>query len=95
MDYMEPLIAGLVYLISAFTSPVFGFLIDRVGRNIYFVISACIMTVLSHCLLGFTDLTPYVGVVLMAVSYSVLAASLWPIIAMIISENLLGTAYGK
>merc|ERR1712110_163358 len=46
-------INGLIYLISAFASPVFGFAIDRVGLNVYFVLVACSVTLIGHCLIGF------------------------------------------
>ena len=86
---------GLIYLISAVASPLFGFLIDRVGWNIYFVLMADILTLAGHCLLGFTMITPYAGVVLIGMGYSMLAGSLWPIVALIVPEHRQGTAYGK
>ena len=47
-----------------------------------------------HSLLAFTYITPYVAMILMGVAYSVLAASLWPLVAYFVPENQLGTAYG-
>ncbi|XP_034655763.1 major facilitator superfamily domain-containing protein 1 [Drosophila subobscura] len=85
---------SLVYLIAAVSSPVFGFIIDKVGRNVTWVFTATLTTIGAHALLTFTDLTPYLGMVIMGLSYSMLAASLWPLVALIIPEYQLGTAYG-
>ncbi|KAM8710696.1 hypothetical protein ACLKA7_017336 [Drosophila subpalustris] len=85
---------SLVYLIAAVSSPIFGFIIDKVGRNVTWVFSATTTTIGAHLLLTFTQLNPYVGMVTMGLSYSMLAASLWPLVALIIPEYQLGTAYG-
>jgi len=85
---------SLVYLIAAVSSPVFGFIIDKLGRNVTWVFSATATTIGAHLLLTFTDLNPYIGMTIMGLSYSLLAASLWPLVALIIPEYQLGTAYG-
>lgn len=85
---------SLVYLIAAVSSPVFGFIIDKLGRNVTWVFTATLTTIGAHALLTFTQLTPYVGMIIMGLSYSMLAASLWPLVALIIPEYQLGTAYG-
>ncbi|EDV40570.1 uncharacterized protein Dana_GF23860 [Drosophila ananassae] len=85
---------SLVYLIAAVSSPVFGFIIDKLGRNVTWVFTATLTTIGAHALLTFTQLTPYVGMIVMGLSYSMLAASLWPLVALIIPEYQLGTAYG-
>lgn len=73
----------------------FGFAIDRVGLNVYFVLVACSVTLIGHCLIGFIHaLNPYLGVVLMGLGYSMLAGSLWPIIALVVPQHRQGTAYG-
>lgn len=85
---------SLVYLIAAVSSPIFGMFIDFFGRNVTWVLTATITTIGAHALLTFTELTPYVGMSIMGLSYSMLAASLWPLVALIIPEYQLGTAYG-
>ena len=84
-----------MYLMSAFIAPVIGHLIDRIGRNIAFVFFAVIITLLSHCILGFTSINPYFGIVPMGIGYSLLAAALWPMIALIVPLHRQGTAFGK
>ena len=84
----------MVYLISAGASPVFGFLVDYFAFNSAWVIGALVATLASHTLLSFTFINPYLAMVLMGCSYSCLAASLWPIVALIVPKEQLGTAYG-
>ena len=86
---------GLIYLISAFASPLLGFLIDKTGRNVTYVLLSIAATLVGHAILAFTFLNPYFAVILMGVAYSLLASALWPIAALIIPESQLGTAYGE
>lgn len=44
--------------------------------------------------MAFTFVNPYVSMILMGISYSTLAASLWPMVALIVPKQQLGTAYG-
>ncbi|CAH4005242.1 unnamed protein product [Pieris brassicae] len=85
---------SMVYFLSAALSPFFGILIDKTGRNVMWVILSIITTIGSHFLLAFTFVNPYVGVMSLGVSYSLLASGLWPLVAMIVPESQLGTAYG-
>ncbi|KAH8341394.1 hypothetical protein KR059_005840 [Drosophila kikkawai] len=85
---------SIVYLISAIASPLFGFVIDKVGRNVTWVFCATISTLFAHFLLTFTHWDPYIGMSIMGLSYSMLAASLWPLVSLIVPEYQLGTAYG-
>ncbi|XP_050361562.1 major facilitator superfamily domain-containing protein 1-like [Nymphalis io] len=85
---------SMVYLFSAALSPFFGILIDKTGRNVMWVILSIITTIGSHFLMAFTFVNPYVGVVSLGISYSLLASGLWPLVAMIVQENQLGTAFG-
>jgi len=86
---------SLVYLISAGASPVLGFFVDKVGYNIFNLIGAIIMTIGAHAMLAFTtSIPPYVAMVLMGIGYSLLACALWPLVALVVPEYQLGTAYG-
>jgi len=87
-------IIGLVYLVSAPASPLLGLMIDKTGRNITWVFLAVLVSAGCHCLLAFTMLSPYIGICVLGVAYSLLASALWPIAALLIPEYQLGTAYG-
>lgn len=88
---------SLVYLISAGASPVLGFLVDKTGLNLFWLNLGIVMTLGAHAMLAFlgtTQFLPYVAMVLMGVAYSLLACALWPLVAFIMPEHQLGTAYG-
>ncbi|XP_053566072.1 major facilitator superfamily domain-containing protein 1 isoform X2 [Bombina bombina] len=94
----SPLQAGainsVVYIISAPLSPLFGFLVDRVGKNIIWVMCAVVTTLAAHIMLAFTFWNPWIAMSLLGVSYSLLACALWPMVAFVVPEHQLGTAYG-
>ncbi|CAB3386415.1 Hypothetical predicted protein [Cloeon dipterum] len=85
---------SLVFIISAVASPLLGLLVDKVGRNAFWVLVSVVSTLGCHALLAFTFLNPYIAMVGMGVSYSMLASALWPMVALVIPDHQLGTAYG-
>lgn len=85
---------GIIYIISAFISPVLGILVDYTGRNIFWVLVAILITQISHALLAFTFIHPLVAMITMGFGYSVLACALWPMVSLVIPTHQLGTAYG-
>lgn len=85
---------GLVYIISAVASPIMGFLVDRTGKNLFWVMLGVVSTILCHGMLAFSFINPYVSMSIMGVTYSILASSLWPMVSIVIPDHQLGTAYG-
>ncbi|XP_028320925.1 lysosomal dipeptide transporter MFSD1 [Gouania willdenowi] len=85
---------SIVYIISAPASPLLGFMVDKIGRNIVWVITAVITTLCAHMMLAFTFWNPWIAMSLLGVSYSLLACALWPMVAFVVPEHQLGTAYG-
>ncbi|XP_036411666.1 major facilitator superfamily domain-containing protein 1 isoform X1 [Colossoma macropomum] len=88
------LINSIVYIISAPASPVLGLMVDKTGKNIIWVMCAIITTLLAHMMLAFTFWNPWFAMVIMGLSYSLLACALWPMVAFVVPEHQLGTAYG-
>uniref|UniRef100_A0A4W6C0E9 Lysosomal dipeptide transporter MFSD1 n=1 Tax=Lates calcarifer TaxID=8187 RepID=A0A4W6C0E9_LATCA len=85
---------SIVYIISAPASPVLGFMVDKTGRNVVWVITAVVATLAAHMMLAFTFWNPWIAMSLLGVSYSLLACALWPMVAFVVPEHQLGTAYG-
>lgn len=54
---------SLVYLISAVASPLFGYVIDKTGRNISWVMISIIATIVAHSFLAFSFTSPYICMV--------------------------------
>jgi len=56
-----------------------------------------ILTLLAHAMfafLGNSSVIALMAMVIMGVAYSTLACALWPLVALIMPEHQLGTAYG-
>uniref|UniRef100_A0A665U4C4 Lysosomal dipeptide transporter MFSD1 n=1 Tax=Echeneis naucrates TaxID=173247 RepID=A0A665U4C4_ECHNA len=85
---------SIVYIISAPASPVLGFMVDKTGRNVVWVIIAVVTTLTAHMMLAFTFWNPWIAMSLLGISYSLLACALWPMVAFVVPEHQLGTAYG-
>eukprot|EP01133_Synstelium_polycarpum_P015985 gene15985-19014_t len=79
---------------TAAGSPVIGFLIDRVGRNLSWMAFASTLLTAAHIILGFTTVTPYVGMIMMGFGYACMASSVWTTLPALIPASRLGTAYG-
>ena len=90
------LFLGIPYYITGVAAPILGFVIDRAGRNIAFVMAACMVTMIAHILLLLqsSQFTAYVAMSLMGIGYSTFASSLWPIISLISPHHHQGTAFG-
>uniref|UniRef100_A0A8C7TIY6 Lysosomal dipeptide transporter MFSD1 n=1 Tax=Oncorhynchus mykiss TaxID=8022 RepID=A0A8C7TIY6_ONCMY len=87
-------INSIVYIISAPASPVLGFMVDRIGKNVIWVLCAVVTTLIAHMMLAFTFWNPWIAMSLLGLSYSLLACALWPMVAFVVPEHQLGTAYG-
>ncbi|TKC35265.1 hypothetical protein EI555_002058, partial [Monodon monoceros] len=87
-------LGNIVYVISAPMSPIFGLLVDKTGRNIIWVLCAVVTALASHMMLAFTLWNPWIAMCLLGLSYSLLACALWPMVAFVVPEHQLGTAYG-
>ncbi|XP_043288687.1 major facilitator superfamily domain-containing protein 1-like [Venturia canescens] len=87
-------INSLIFTISAFASPILGFVVDKTGRNVFWVFISISGTIVAHGLLAFSYANPHICMILLGLGYSMLASSLWPLIALVTPEYQLGTAYG-
>ena len=85
---------SIPYLLSCGLSPLFGFLIDKVGRNLLWIGSSVLIMLVSHSLITFTFVSPIFVMVLFGTGYSMLASSLWPLISFCVEPKYLGTAFG-
>jgi MFS family permease len=85
---------GYVFLAAIFATPLFGFMVDKLGRRSVamfigsFLLLACFPTLL------FTDWSLWVTTVMIGISFSLVPAVLWPSVPYLVEEQRLGTAYG-
>jgi MFS family permease len=58
------------------------------------MIVGSLLLVLAHTALGLTHLHPAIAMVLLGFSFSLVPASLWPTIPLLVEDRRLGTAFG-
>ena len=89
-------------------SPIFGFMVDRTRKNVFWVLVAIVLSSTAHGLMAAAEwiidpnspknflqtALPWIGVILLGTGYSLLACSLWPMVSFIVPKEKLGTAYG-
>jgi MFS family permease len=85
---------SVVYMISAVSSPLIGFVVDKVGRNLVFLLVAGLLVMGSHMLMAVTFINLWIPMISLGVGYSVMSSALWPLVAVIVPQQQIGTAYG-
>lgn len=85
---------SVIYMISATTSPFIGLVVDKVGRNLVFLLVAGIFVMGSHMLMAVTFINLWVPMIALGIGYSIMCSALWPLVALVVPQQQLGTAYG-
>jgi MFS family permease len=83
-----------VFLAAVFATPVFGLLLDRLGRNTLLLAAGSVLLPLSFLVLGTMSGAAGLSTALLGVSFSFLPAILWPTVVRYSAPEHLGTAYG-
>jgi MFS family permease len=81
-----------VFLAAMFATPVFGFLVDRIGRHAWLLAAGSVALPMSFLLLGSHNLDG--ATVLLGIAFSLVPAVMWPAVARYVTAEQLGTAYG-
>ncbi len=80
-------------LAAMFATPLFGLLVDKVGRRALFMAVGSFLLMPVFLMMAY-HLTPlWVPIVMMGVAFSLIPAVMWPSVAYIVEERRLGTAY--
>ena len=87
-------ISGMAFLLAFFATPVVGMVLDRHGKNVTILIVGCVLGILGDTVFLFHAVPSDVSAFMLGVSYSIVAAVVWPIPARILTREVHGTAYG-
>ena len=78
-------------------APLFGILVDKVGKGTRWMIAGSVLALAAHLLLAFGPSgRPFfgcLGMVFLGFGYSLVPAALWPSVPKIVPDKVLGTAY--
>ena len=89
----------MVAMIPFFTlvfAPVFGAVVDKVGKGTKIMILGSAMILLSHLTVTFAPGIPafgFIAIAILGLGYSLVPAAMWPSLPKIIPESKLGTAF--
>jgi len=87
-------IVSIIPFSTALFTPLFGLYTDYKGRSASIMILGSFMLIIVHLTFTFTNITPYIPMSLLGITFSLIPAAMWPSVAKIVETNKIGTAYG-
>ncbi len=87
-------LAGTIILISMFSTWIFGAIVDRIGKRATMMIIGSLAMIPCHISMAYTNINPWIPMVILGLSFSLVPAALWPALPLMVKERQLGTAYG-
>jgi MFS family permease len=85
---------GYVFLAAIFATPLFGLMVDKVGRRSLAMVIGSLLLLACFPTLLFTSWSLWVTTVMIGIAFSLVPAVIWPSITYLVEERRLGTAYG-
>ena len=96
MNISSLLLAMIPFFTIVFT-PLFGALVDKVGKATTWMITGAGMVVAAHLIITFAPqgqpIYAYIAIGLLGTGYSLVPSAMWPSVPKIVPEKNLGTAY--
>jgi MFS family permease len=87
-------LSSMLTMFAMICTPLFGLLVDRVGKRALFMMFASLLLVPVYLIMAYSQVTLYIPMALMGIAFSLIPAVMWPSVAYIVDEKKLGTAYG-
>ncbi|MFC1639368.1 MFS transporter [Gemmatimonadota bacterium] len=87
-------LSSLLTLFAMICTPLFGLLVDRVGRRSQFMMWGSLLLVPVYLMMAYTSIPLIVPMAMMGIAFSLIPAVMWPSVAYIVEEKKIGTAYG-
>lgn len=80
-------------LAAMFATPLFGLLVDKVGKRALFMVFGSLMMMPVFLMMAYQITPLVVPVAMMGIAFSLIPAVMWPSVAYLVDEKRLGTAY--
>ena len=87
-------LSSLIVLFAMFFTPLFGLMVDRVGKRSLSMMWGSLLLVPVYLMMAYTSVPLLVPMAMMGIAFSLVPAVIWPSVAYLIEERKLGTAYG-
>lgn len=82
---------------TVFFAPLFGMLVDKVGKGTKWMLIGAVLALFSHLLLAFGPVGVasfgYLSMACLGFAYSLVPAALWPSVPRLVPDKVLGTAF--
>lgn len=80
-------------LAAMIATPLVGLLVDYIGKRALLMTFGSILLLPVYLIMGYTQISLYIPVIMMGVAFSLIPAVMWPAVAYIVEERRLGSAY--
>jgi len=87
-------LSSMLTLFAMIGTPLFGLLVDRVGKRSLFMMFGSLLLIPVYLLMAYSNVSLYVPMAMMGIAFSLIPAVMWPSVAYVVGEEKLGTAYG-
>src|SRR5580693_2608654 len=84
---------SLLPLSAMVATPLFGLLVDRVGKRALFMMFGSILLMPVYLMMAYSNVSLLLPVSMMGIAFSLIPAVMWPSVAYIVDQSRLGTAY--
>jgi MFS family permease len=84
---------SLLPLSAMIATPLFGLLVDKVGKRALFMMFGSILLMPVYLMMAYSPTSLYIPVSMMGIAFSLIPAVMWPSVAYIVDQSRLGTAY--
>jgi len=91
---MAGILTSIIIWGTIIFTPLFGFIFDKFHNGGKMMLFGSFLLLVSHTLLAFTNLTPYILMFILGIAFSLVPAAMWPSVALIVEENKLGMGFG-
>ncbi len=84
---------SMLVLAAMIFTPLFGLLVDYVGRRALFMMYGSLLMVPVYLMLVYGNFPLWLPMAMLGIAFSLIPAVMWPSVAYIVEERRLGTAY--
>lgn len=87
-------IGSLLFVATMVCTPLFGILVDKIGKRASIMITGSVIIIPAYLALGLTDLYPVFSILGIGIAFSLVPSALWSSVPILVAQNRLGTAFG-
>jgi MFS family permease len=87
-------LSSMLTLFAMIGTPLFGLLVDRVGKRSLFMMFGSLLLVPVYLIMAYSHVSLYVPMAMMGIAFSLIPAIMWPSVSYVVEQSKLGTAYG-